>query len=254
MLCWRFDRRTFNSFEVRSEGQPVFFLFPLKFAQKRTALVVFDDYLPYMPSFFLRSRECCLPLLRHCLDSEGVRDNADSARLLKVLLSVAITSPSPLLGDGTSPAAAEMRSPLKSPGKARGKGKDKGTPAKTTPISKTPTLVFQCNAAEVLVHRCLRTSGQIRTFTLQALGSLRSSSASVFEVTGGVDGGEKESTRQRTKLLSTLVDVGLLGADAGLIAAAASALDVTPEDVVVLVGELVPSEKSGNAKVRAPLN
>ena len=197
--------------------------------------------------------ECCLPLLRHCLDSEDVRDDPDSARLLKLLLSVTIasTASSPP-GDTASPSPPGERSP-KTPSKARSKGKykDKGTTSSakmatiTAQNSASPPLVFQCPAAEALLHRSLRTSGQVRTFALQALGSFSSAGNAIGAVGDGVgDAG----TIQRRELLSTLVDVGLDGGDGSLIASAASALGAMPGDVAALIGDLVPSEEeSGDA-------
>lgn len=196
-------------------------------------------------------RECCLPLLQRCLDSEHVHDDADSARLLKLLLSVTLASTSGGNDDTASQSSPGEGPSSNTPGKARGKGKDKdksNTPSSSAKItaaknSATPPLVFQCPAAEALLHRALRTPGQVRIFALQALGSF-SSSAAALNAMGAVGEGAAGSL-QRCELLSTLVDVGLDGGDGSLIASAASALGVMPGDVAALVGGLVPSGESG---------
>lgn len=189
--------------------------------------------------------------MQHCLDSEDVRDDAESARLLKLLLSVTLASTSGVNDDTASPSPPGGEPSSNTPGKGRGKGKDKdkgntSSSAKITVTqnSATPPLVFQCPAAEALLHRALRTPGQVRTFALQALGSF-SSSAAALNAMGGVGEGAAGSL-QRRELLSTLVDVGLDGGDGSLIASAASALGVMPGDVAALVGGLVPSGDSGD--------
>lgn len=201
--------------------------------------------LSFLAAFYVHAdffRECCLPLLQHCLDSDDVRDDAESARLLKLLLRVTLASTPADGGDNASPSQPGEPSP-NTPGKTRSKGKDKGiaSSAKMTQKSATPPLVFQCQAAEALLHRSLRTPGQVRTYALQALGSFSSTCNALGAVGEGGAG-----TIQRRQLLSTLVDVGLDGGDGSLIAAAASALGVIPGDVAALVGGLVPpGEKEG---------
>ena len=214
-----------------------------------TRLLLFRPLLSFAVSFPAAfyvyvgfCRECCLPLLQHCLDSEDVRDDAKSARLLKLLLGVTLASTPGDDGDKVSPSQPGERSP-NTPGKTRGEGKDEGIASSaqtTTQKSATPPLVFQCQAAEDLLHRSLRTPGQVRTFALQALGSF-STTCDAFGAVG--EGGA--GILQRRQLLTTLVDVGLDGGDGSLIAAAASALGVIPGDVAALVGGLVPSGEKG---------
>lgn len=186
------------------------------------------------------SRECCLPLLRFCLDSEQARNLPNNERLFKILLGVTLNSS---VGDATvaSVAAAEREESsrnTKSPKKTtRGiKGEDKASAAEDSPAYASSTL-FPSVEAEQLMHRALRTPGPAQTHALHCLcATTFASSCGV----GAQPAGEDESTRQRRDLVSILVEAGLAGADGSLLAAAARALSCLPGDIAALLVGLPP--------------
>lgn len=221
----------------------------------------------------IRSRECCLPLLRHHLDSEQeARHDTDIGRLLKLLLDVTLKSrgASSVPHDGAGSADREDTAPKrgkkgskKTPSTAPGgKGKvSAGKSASSDATSTVPMAIFPSVEAEELMHRALRTSGHAQMLALRSLASssdattISSAAASTSDGAaaaaaadcdgGGVtSAGADESTRQRRALILVLVEVGLTGADGCLVAAAARALPALPSDLAALLKGLAPSSSS----------
>lgn len=190
------------------------------------------------------SRECCLPLLGHCLDSERVRNDTNNGRLLKLLLRITLTSTAV-----TTAAAAAVgqdktgtKSPKRTPhGK---KGKEKADDA-TAVAASVAAAVFESVEAEKLMHRALRTPGQAQTLALRVL----SSSATKTTISSGEGGAlsaalaGEDAVRQRRELVLTLVEVGLAGADGSAVAAAARSLPALPCDLAAILCGLVPTSR-----------
>ncbi|CAM9932769.1 unnamed protein product, partial [Ectocarpus sp. 13 AM-2016] len=185
-------------------------------------------------------RECCLPLLRYCLDWEQARNHPYNERLLKILLGVTLNLS---VDDATVAAVAaaerkESSRDTKSPKKTtRGsKGKDKANAAEDSPASVSST-IFPSVEAQQLMHRALRTPGPTQSHALKCLCATTSPSSCVV---GAQPAGEDESTRQKRDLVAVLVEAGLAGADGSLVASAARALPCLPGDVAALLVGLPP--------------
>lgn len=187
-----------------------------------------------------------MPLLRHVLFIGGSLNDMENGRLLKLLLDVT------LFGSSCSSAAVEQdrNTRTKSSKKATRGGKDKERSSAATSGSASVTF-FESLEAEQLMHQALRTPGQVQMLALRSLSSL---DFTVMTSPGNKDAvatTEKESVRQRRDLVLALVDVGLAGAEAGLVAAAARALPVLPSDLAALLDGLAEdlSLASNSSKV-----
>ncbi|CAM9175365.1 unnamed protein product [Ectocarpus sp. 12 AP-2014] len=185
-------------------------------------------------------RECCLPLLRGCLDSEHARNQPYNERLLKILVGVTLNLS---VGDATvaGVAAAEREESsrnTKSPKKTIrvNRGKDKASAAEDSPASASWT-IFPSVEAEQLMHRALRTPGPAQSQALNCLCATTSPSSCGV---GAQPPGEDKSTRQRRDLVAVLVEAGLAGADGSLVASAARALPCLPGDITALLVGLPP--------------
>eukprot|EP00903_Cladosiphon_okamuranus_P012984 g12116.t2 len=201
-------------------------------------------------------RECCLPLLSHCLDSEHVRNDTNNCRLLKLLLRVTLTSPA-----GTAPAAAVKpdktgtKSPKKTPRSKKGKEK---TGDSTVVAASMAAPVFESVEAEKLMHRALRTPGQAQTLALRALSSSSAKITASSDEEGASSAVKtaEDAVRQRRELVLTIVEVGLAGADGSMTAAAARSLPARPCDLAAILSGLVPTScgtaTSSKARKRQP--
>ncbi|CAM9545090.1 unnamed protein product [Scytosiphon promiscuus] len=164
-------------------------------------------------------RECCLPLLRHCLDMEHrARGDAANDRLLKLLLDVTLSSPASAASgvqpdeagqvdqeDG-APKSAKKGSAKKTPtttargGKGRGDKQSvgssrggSGSPVAAVSASSVPTAIFPSAEAEELMHRALRIPGQAQALALQSLASF-SSATKVSEATPSAGDGSSAAS------------------------------------------------------------
>ncbi|CBJ49062.1 conserved unknown protein [Ectocarpus siliculosus] len=189
-------------------------------------------------------RECCLPLLRCCLDSEQAQNNQNNERLLNILLGVTLNL---AVGDATVAAVAvavaereESSRNTKSPKKTTRGSKDKASAAEDYPASASST-IFASVEAEQLMHRALRSPGPAQSHALHCLCATSLPSCGV----GAQPRGEDESTRQRRDLVAVLVEAGLAGADGSLVAAAARALPCLPGDMAALLVGLPPLSGAG---------
>lgn len=171
-----------------------------------------------------------MPLLRHLLDLDRARNEVDTGPIFKLLLHVILNFP-----DASTVVEQDGHSKRATPS---GKGKEKiVSPAPSLPTAGT---VFESKEAEQLMHQALRTTGQVQTLALRSLSCLPSTKSSRRSAGAAAEMGG-QSVRQRRDLVLTFVEVGLAGADASLVAAAARALPVRPCDVAALLGGLVPA-------------
>ncbi|CAM9439904.1 unnamed protein product [Ectocarpus sp. 6 AP-2014] len=189
-------------------------------------------------------RECSLPLLHRCLDSEQARNNQNNERLLDILLGVTLNL---AVGDATVAAVAvavdgreESSRNTKSPKKTTRGSKDKASAAEDSQASASST-IFASIKAEQLMHRALRTPGPAQSHALHCLCVTSAPRCGV----GAQPAGEDESTRQRRDLVAVLVEACLAGADGSLVAAAARALPCLPGDMAALLVGLPPLSGAG---------
>eukprot|EP00752_Nemacystus_decipiens_P002133 g2034.t1 len=183
-------------------------------------------------------QECCLPLLSHCLDSERMRNDTNNDRLLKLLLRATLTPPSPTTATVAEQDKTITKNTKKTPRGKKGKEKSGDSPAVPAVV---PATVFESTEAEKLMHRALRTPGQAQTLALRVLSSRTSKKTLTSE--GGAASAivGDDAIRQRRDLVLTLVEVGLSGADGGLVAAAARALPSRPCHLAAIVSGLLPT-------------
>lgn len=205
---------------------------------------------PLMPALlfvfsFFPPRECCLPLLSHCLDLEQLRNDTGNGRLLK-LLRVTLTPPA------AATTAAEQdktsfKTPKKSPRGKKGKERTGDSPAVA---ASGPATVFESAEAEKLMHRALRAPGQAQTLALRVLTSsaVKTTPSGEGCAASAVLGGE-DAVRQRRDLVLTLVEVGLAGADGVMVAAAARALPARPSDLAAILSGLAPTSFKVNNRI-----
>lgn len=189
------------------------------------------------------SRECCLPLLSHCLGSEQVRNDTNNGRLLKLLLCVTLASPAGAGVNSTAtPAVEQDKSKTKSPKKTPRAKKGKEKAGDSTAAASMAATVFESTESEKLMHIALRTPGQTQTLALRVLSSPAANTAPSGEeaAASAIVAGE-DCVRQRRDLVLTLVEVGLAGADASMVAAAARALRAQPCDLAAIISGLVPT-------------
>ncbi len=192
-----------------------------------------------------------MPLLRHCLDTEAIRNDTENGRLLRLLVDATLTNSAAFGVNAEDTETAKFdnsNSNTKSPKKtSRGsKGKDKASNAVAS-----VALVFGSALAEELMHRALRTPGQAQTLALRSLAS--SATPPMANDRAGAPGvAGEESVRQRRDLVLTLVEVGLAGADGSLVASAARALPARPSDLAALVRSLAQASSgtTTSSKVR----
>lgn len=177
-----------------------------------------------------------MPLFWHSLDSETIRNNPENARLLKLLLEVALSH----VASDDDRAQSSSPPPPKSAKKSLLKTPDSGNNFSDDHKSPSQAAVFATEEAEELLHQSLRISGPPQNLALKALSSFASASSnsSTPQSIRNKSGPVIESTIQRTRLVRTLVEIGLDGADSNLVAEAARAVSVRPSDLAAIVSEL----------------
>lgn len=176
-----------------------------------------------------------MPLLRHLLDWDQAGNDPDNGRIFKLVLDVTLNYP-----DASAAVEQDGHSNSKGSKRATGSGKGKDKPVSAAASLRTAVTVFPSVEAEQLMHRALRATGQVQTLALRSLLSLASTTKNSRGNAGAAAVMGEESVRQRRDLVLTLVEVGLAGADASLVAAAARALPVRPCGLAALLGGLVP--------------
>lgn len=199
------------------------------------------------------NRATCIPLLGHCLQSHDVTDKVD---LLKFLLGVAMSSPADDLPQpGTKPNTMYISSSPHKKRLRRGEGsppgedniKIKAVVALDSPGANTRSLdevssKALSDDAQSLLRQALESTGVVQNLALGALAARADESH-----------GTGSPGVQRQALLGLLVEAGLEGASADLVAAAAKGLPVLPADVASFVLDMV-SEEGGDETLGNKVN
>lgn len=188
------------------------------------------------------SRECCLPLLSHCLDSEQIQNDTNNGRLLKLLLRATLNSAKATAATAVEQVKTNTKSPKKTSRGRKGKDKTDASTADAIATSASMALtIFESVEAEKLMHRALRTPGQAQTLALRVLSSAAIKTSSGEGGAGASTVAGEDPVRQRRDLVLALVEVGLAGADGSLVAAVARALPARPCDLAAILSGLVPA-------------